>query len=432
MKRFLAVLLSVVMVASVASCGSNSGSSSQQNPQAAEKKTVTIWRGVGTEGEEKLYNQEISDFNAQSKNTTVKYETFPYNDFGTTIRSAAATNSLPEMLYMDGTEVANNAFSGTIVPITQYFDESFKSKFAASAFSYYKKELYGVAQQDGGLAFWANKSMLDSAKVRIPTYEKPWTKDEFVSALEALKKVDGVDYPLDMEAANGGGYIIYAWQPFIVSFGGDWYKKDTVTAAGALDSDATVGAVNFLKDLAQKGYWNAKETATDSFIKKQAALDLTGHWNYPSYKKALGGDLILVPLPDFGNGSQTAVGGLPFTVTSVAKQKGTMQNCADFIKFALGDSYQSALNDANGSLPVNKSILSSLAVFKEGGDLHLYAQQLAGGRFGVRPPSPAFPTFQQEVGTAVQNALAGADTKTELSSAAQKIDKVIADNHYNQ
>ena len=81
---------------------------------------------------------------------------------------------------------------------------------------------------------------------------------------------------------------------------------------------------------------------------------------------------------------------------------------------------------------VNKSILSSLAVFKEGGDLHLYAQQLAGGRFGVRPPSPAFPTFQQEVGTAVQNALAGADTKTELSSAAQKIDKVIADNHYNQ
>jgi len=418
---------------SASDVGSSAASPATDEPSQAadgEKKTLTIWRGQGTDGEEALYNSEISGFNAQSADTVIEYEVFPYDDFGQTVRAAAATDSLPELVYLDGTEVANHAFIQSIIPITSYIDDEFKAKYADSAFSYYKDELYGVNQQDGGLALWANRAHLEAAEVRIPSYEEPWTADEFVTVLEALKEVEEVRYPLDM-ATSGGGYVIYAWQPWIVSFGGDWYNHDTLTATGALDSEETVGAISYIMDLAAKGLWNPDETSGSEFIDRRSSLVLTGHWTYVEYSENLGDDLMLVPMPDLGNGSQTAVGGLSFCVTPVAEQNGVVQNAVDFIQFALGDEFQSQVNDANGSLPVNKEILASLDVFKDGATLSLYAKQLSGGRFAVRPPSPAFPTYQEQVGTAVMNIISGGDIKSELESAAQRIDEVIEANQYN-
>src|SRR5687767_15335853 len=42
--------------------------------------------------------------------------------------------------------------------------------------------------------------------------------------------------------------------------------------------------------------------------KGRVALSWTGHWKYPSYRAALGRDLILLPLPDFGHGVKTGMG----------------------------------------------------------------------------------------------------------------------------
>lgn len=447
--KILSIMLACTMILSIAAgCGGSTAGSSAAGSTAApastadssapapaasaggEKTTLIIWRGQGTDEEEALYNAEIDGFNAQSDNTVVEYEVFPYNDFGQSVRAAAATNSLPDLVYLDGTEVANHAFIKSIIPITSYIDDAFKSQYADSAFSYYKGDLYGVNQQDGGLALWANKAHLEAAGVRIPTYEQPWTKDEFEPVLTAIKGVDGVRYPLDM-TTYGGGYVVYAWQPWIVSFGGDWYNHNDVTATGALDSPETIGALQYIMDLAAKGLWNPDETSGSEFIDKRSSLVLTGHWTYVEYKENLGDDLMLVPLPDLGHGSQTGVGGLAFCVTPTAEAKGAVQNATDFIKFAVGEEFQVQVNDANGSMPVHKATLASLDAFKEGSVLNLYAKQLNGGRFGVRPPSPAFPTFQEQVGTAVMNIMAGGDIESELKEAARRIDEVIEANHYN-
>jgi multiple sugar transport system substrate-binding protein len=330
-------------------------------------------------------------------------------------------------MFMDGTVVANMAQLGAIVPVDEYIDSDIKSKFSDSAFVQYEGKIYGLNEQEGGLGFWANKSHLTQAGVRIPTYEQPWTKDEFTEALSKLKSVPGVEYPLDMKMNWGGDYVIYAWQPIIRSFGGNWWDEQTHKVEGTLNGDKTIAAYSYIMDLVKAGYVNNKQTDDALLVSGKASLDLTGHWNYPSYKEALGDDLILIPLPDFGEGSFTAVGGISFTVSKAAQEKGHVKEAMEFINFALGDAYQKQINDANGALPANLDILMSLDSFKEGGDLHLYAQQLEGGRFVVRPESPSFPAFQSEVGKATMDILSGADIKQRLTEAAKAIEQVIHD-----
>jgi multiple sugar transport system substrate-binding protein len=421
MKRIVSLALAVCMVMALSLGAANA---------AAGKKTVTIWRGQGTDHEEALYNREIAEFNAQSETTVVEYEVFPYNDFGTTVRAAIATNSLPEMIYVDGTEIGNLAFMEAIVPLNDYIGEEFTQQYAQSAIYAIDGKIYGVAQQDGGLAFWANKEYLDKAGVRIATYEEPWSKEEFVDALAKLKALEEVEFPLDMKTNWGGGYVIYAWQPLVVSMGADWYNHETMRATGALNGPAMVEAMAFIKDMVDKGYVDPNQTVDSNFVDGAAALDLTGHWNFNDYSAALGDKLVLVPLPDFGNGSHTGIGGLPFAVTTTALANGTVENCAEFIKFALGESFQMEINDVNGSMPVLKAALETTEALKEGGPLYLYAQQLVGGKYAVRPMSAAFPTYQADVGTAAFDILAGADIQETLDRAAASIDKVIEENGY--
>lgn len=421
MKKLVVLVLALSMVLSMTVL---SGAA------VAEKTTITLWRGQGTDHEEALYNKQIEEFNAQSETTVVEYEVFPYNDFATTVRAAASTNSLPDVVLVDGTEVGNLAFLEIIASLNDYVDDSFTSAYAPSSVYAINGNIYGLAQQDGGLAFWANKAYLEKAGVRIATYEEPWSKDEFVDALAKLQALEEVEFALDMKTNWGGGYVVYAWQPMIVSAGADWYDHETMRATGALNSDAMVEAMTFFKGLFDAGYVDANSTVDSCFVDGTSALDLTGHWNYNDYQAALGDNLILIPLPDLGNGSQTGVGGLPFCATSAAAERGVVGNCAEFIKFALGESYQNEINSVNGSMPMLKTALETTDALKEGGPLYLYAQQLMGGRYAVRPMSPAFPTYQSEVGTAVFDILAGADIRETLDNAAASIDKVIEENGY--
>lgn len=444
MKKLMALSLALVMLFALAACGgtpsgettpppaTDTPASPDANPSTpvAEKKTITIWRGQGTDHEEALYNAQIADFNAQSETTIVEYEVFPYNDFATTVRSAIATNSLPDIIYVDGTEIGNLVFLEALAPLDEYLDSSFTSQYTDSAFYRIDGKTYGVAQQDGGLAFWANKSYLDEAGVRIATYEQPWDKEEFLDALAKLQALEQVDFALDMKTNWGGGYVVYAWQPIITALGADWYNHDTMIATGAMDSPEMVEAMTFMKGLFDAGYVDANETIDTAFIDGTSALDLTGHWNFNDYYAAWGEDLVLVPLPDLGSGSFTGIGGLPFAATSAAEANGTVENCAEFIKFALGEEYQMQINDANGSLPVMNSALAATPTLKADGPLYLYAQQLMGGKYAVRPMSPAFPTYQADVGTAVFDILAGGDITETLQGAAASIDKVISENGY--
>jgi multiple sugar transport system substrate-binding protein len=67
-------------------------------------------------------------------------------------------------------------------------------------------------------------------------------------------------------------------------------------------------------------------------------------------------------------------------------------------------------------------------LFGLNGQLRIFVEQLEGGVGVTRPETPAYPTITTAFAEAVQNIVSGADVKTELDKAVQKIDQDIEDN----
>ena len=83
---------------------------------------------------------------------------------------------------------------------------------------------------------------------------------------------------------------------------------------------------------------------------------------------------------------------------------------------------------ANGAVPARKSAIVKSELYAEGGPLNIFVQQLEGGVALERPVTPAYPVITAAFSDAVNNIVAGADVKTELDKAVEKIDQDIEDN----
>jgi multiple sugar transport system substrate-binding protein len=87
------------------------------------------------------------------------------------------------------------------------------------------------------------------------------------------------------------------------------------------------------------------------------------------------------------------------------------------------------MTNANGAVPARKSALAKSELYGPGGLLHLYIEQIDAGFTVPRPITPAYPTITTAFARAFKNVAGGADVKSELDAAAQKIDQDIKDNH---
>jgi multiple sugar transport system substrate-binding protein len=271
--------------------------------------------------------------------------------------------------------------------------------------------------------------MLEKAGVRIPKgVDDAWTLQEFEDALAALKKVDGVKFPIDMKFNYGKGeWYTYGFSPILQSFGADLINRETYQgASGTLDNENAVKAMTAFQGWVKNGYANAAETTDDSFtVKKTSALAFVGHWIYSDAKKNLGDDLVLLPMPKFGDKAVTGMGSWNWGITkNCADPKGA----AEFLAFILQPDEVLRMTDSNGAVPATKNALAKSKLFGDGGELNIYVQQLSNGTAVPRPITPAYPAITKAFAEAVDDIAKGGDVKAALTKAAKSIDADIEDN----
>ena len=175
---------------------------------------------------------------------------------------------------------------------------------------------YMLSMFDSGLALYGNKKLLDAAGVKYPTtWDTAWTVEQFDAALKALATKDKDGKVLDVKENYGlSGYSTYAFLP-IISSAGHLVMEDG-KADGALNSEPVVAA--FTKVAGWKQYTDAN--ADDkAFTAGRVGLSWVGHWVYNDYKKALGDDLVVIPLPNFGTGAKTGQGSLAWGISKGSK-----------------------------------------------------------------------------------------------------------------
>jgi multiple sugar transport system substrate-binding protein len=147
---------------------------------------------------------------------------------------------------------------------------------------------------------------------------------------------------------------------------------------------------------------------------------------YPDYSKALGKDLVLIPMPKFGKKAVTGSGSWNFGMTSDCK---VPDAAAKVLLDLVSTDSVLTMTNANGAVPSRKSSLAKSKNYAIGGPLRIYADQLNGGVSLERPVTPAFPAIEKAFNDAMDNIAKGGDIKAELDKAVKAIDQDIKDNN---
>lgn len=399
--------------------------------EMAEAVTVDVWFHSGKGAERDALNASIEEFNNTHTDVQVNAVQLPEGSYSDQVNAAALAGDLPCALDFDGPFLYNFAWSGFLIPIDDFVSDEMKADFLPSIIEQgtYAGNLYSLGQFDSGLAIWANVDYLEEAGVRIPEgIDDPWTKEEFMDALDKLQALEQVEYAIDFKMNYGQGeWYTYGFAPILWSHGGGLIdRSDYQSADGLLNSPEAIEAMEFFQSLFEEGYTTAEPTGDDDFyIEQITALSWVGHWMWGPHSENMGDNVTLIPMPDFGEGAKTGMGSWNWGLTSNCE---TPEAAWTFLEFILSPEEILRMTNANGAVPARQSAIEQSELYAEDGPLNLFVEQLQGGVAVPRPVTPAYPVITSAFAEAVQNIVTGADVESELNDVVETIDQDIEDN----
>jgi multiple sugar transport system substrate-binding protein len=397
-------------------------------PALAQTELSLWYHGAGNKVEREILTGIIDDFNGSQSDWKVVLEEFPQAAYNDSVTAAALSNSLPDILDMDGPNMPNWAWSGYLQPLK--LPEEKIANFLPGAIGKWQGELYSVGLWDAAVAIYARRSVLEEHDIRVPTLEKPWTGDEFTAALEKLKASGKFDYAIDVGMADKTEWYTYAFSPFLQSFGGDLIDRDSYTTAeGVLNGDAAVKfgewwQALFTKELAPGSSQSPSDHET-GFLDGKYALQWMGNWVAVPALEKFGDDLLFLPAPDFGNGPKIGAASWQLGISAKSEHP---DGAAAFIEFAIQDKYLAEFSDAIGLIPATSTAAEMTKNYKSGGPLAVFFE-LSEKQATLRPVTPAYafisPTFMK----AVADIADGADVDDTLDTAVDAINADIERNN---
>ncbi|MFW5828862.1 MAG: ABC transporter substrate-binding protein [Planctomycetota bacterium] len=420
MRMGLCVLATAVLLLS-ACFGSN------ETADGGAGSRLDMWFHTGKPGERAAMENAIARFNAAHPDIQVNLVLIPEDGYGVQLQAAASSGRLPDIIDIDGPWVANMAWKGHLLPLEELLDQELQEALLPSivAQGTWNDHLYAVGSFDSGLGLYGNKRLLEEAGVPIPAgYQEAWPITDFMQHLQALAEHDDDGAVLDLKLNYSGEWWTYAFSPVLWSAGAGLIDRDGMqTSTGILTSSEAVDAMGTVQEWITRGMVDAN--ADDrAFIDERVALSWVGHWEYPRYHSALNDDLLLLPLPDFGEGARTGQGSWSWAINARTEHQ---QAAATVLEFLLADEQILALTRANGAVPASLSAIDASRLYGPEGPLRLFAEQLQAIAV-PRPVTPAYPAITdafQQAFVAIRNRGA---VREALMTAAKSIETDIAAN----
>ena len=372
-------------------------------------------------------------FETANPGTKIELIHTPHDSYNEKIGAAVSAKQLPDIVELDAPFLSNYVWSGFLQPIDGLIDKKLLDDMTASNISQGTyppdKKLYATSLIDSTVVVYASKKQLETAKIRIPKgVEDAWTGDEFQAALKTLSTQPGVKWPIDLFRAYGTKteWLPYAFEPMLVSSGCDLINRDTWKSSGTIDSKPCVDAMSMMGKWAKNGWIVPQSAGANQFYAegRPAALAWGGFWFFSEAVKAMGDDLIVLPLPKFGAKSVSPNGTWIYAISKTASDP---KLAGMFLSFMIEDQkYQAAYRDHSG-FPGLKSFGAASPLYAPGGAMAVAFDQASKSAV-PRPLHPAYPAITLAAQVAINNIFDGADPQTELTKAAKAIDADIVDN----
>ena len=364
------VILSMVAALSLGLlAGCSGGSSSKTSKEAASKDDVKVWVQFSDEtAEGKAWEQVVQNFNKKYKGKyKVVTEYIPRSGSGggyeDKVNAAITTNSLPDVITLDGPNTAAYAKSKVITPLDDYLKDNNMGDVLDSIKQQgtYDGKFYAFGYSESNVGIYYNKKMFKEAGIdesSLPTLKKPWTWDEFKAISKKLKdhfKEAAIDFRLN----SNDEMLPYAYMPLIWSNGGSVVNEDGTKAEGYFNSKESTQAVQFIQDLVKEGYTTVSPVEK-GFETGQYPMVLSGSWTIAdlqtNYKDI---DFGILPYP-VSNKTKKLVspsGSWQLAVTTKSNKKDA---AAEFVKFATNTESSEILSLGNSVLPIRKSTIENI------------------------------------------------------------------------
>ena len=266
MKKFVALLLALVMACSLAACGGSStpatpasSDSSSAGSETVELNVIAAQYGQNTNA---WWDNFVKEFKSAYPNIDLPVEVVSWNDIYTKVNTRIANGQAPDILNID--VFADYQADGLLLPAKDFVSEETYAKMYPAFLEQSNVDgtIWAIPDLASARAMYYNADILEAAGVEVPT-----TWEELTAACEAIKAYDSSIYPwgIDMTTDEGqAAFAYYTWNNGggFVDANGEW----------ALNSAENVEAIEYAIGLVNAGYTNT-DPANDT---RYALQDMFG------------------------------------------------------------------------------------------------------------------------------------------------------------
>ncbi|HEU3956090.1 sugar ABC transporter substrate-binding protein [Streptococcus pneumoniae] len=360
-------MLSVVAGLSLAILAGCSGGTNSK--QASSSNDIKVWVQFSDETNEgKAWQKVVDNFNQSGKSKyKVVTEYIPRSGSGggyeDKVNAAITTNSLPDVITLDGPNTAAYAKSKVITPLDDYLKDNNMDDVLDSIKQQgtYNGKFYAFGFSESNVGVYYNKKMFKEAGIaesELPTLEKPWTWDEFNTIAKKLK--DYYNKPaIDFRINSNDEMLPYAYMPLIWSNNGSVVNEDGTKAEGYFNSKESVEAVQFIQNLVKEGYTTVSPVEK-GFETGEYPMLLSGSWTIAdmntNYKDI---DFGILPYPVSSKTKKlvSPSGSWQLAVTTKSDKK---EAASEFVKFATNTESSEIISLGNSVLPIRKSTIENI------------------------------------------------------------------------
>jgi len=366
-KGFMVFLLCSVVAALLMAKG--------ESEQAGKEKTVTIefiqwWEPELPQG---AFRALMDEFEAKNPNIKVKLVSGPYSNTRDQIVTGAATETLSDVVGLDGAWVNDLAKQGAIIPLDSFMNQG----------GFNPKEIAAIIKLDGKsymfpvatfvYPIFVNLNMFDDAGIK----KMPSSRSDFVAAARKLTNASKNQYgwvlPLSLQSPNGIQNDVLSWL---------WASGKTMLKNGKpnLVTQDVIGTIDFIQTLYSEGlispgsFTKQEQDKVEEFANGRIGMmvDTLAHINMirernPKLRFAI----TAIPAEDGYTGTR----GLPYAAWGIgisknSKHKEEAWKLVSFLMSAeINTKLVSIANAFPGNVKATPDFVKSDELFKQGFDI---------------------------------------------------------------
>lgn len=312
-----------------------------------ENKTVIKFSFWGSQSETALLYPLIDEFEKENPDIKIEKMHIAQNYFSK-LHLLFASKLAPDVVFLNNYYAPKYIKAGLLVDLSPYIDKNKYFDKSLTGFTS-KGKIYAIPRDVSDMVIYYNKDLFDRYNVKYP--KSGWTLDDYLATAKAFKNagVWGCSFETDL----------FYWLPFLLSNNASVMNKNGEIV---INSPKAIDSIQFYADLPNKYHVAPQKsdigslTLAQLFLQQKLAMQISGRWLVPKYRKDANFNWDIVSFPKGTKGSVVNIDSSGYALSSSCKNK---KAAMKFINFISSEKSLKKLTQSGLIVPARKDVAYS-------------------------------------------------------------------------